>query len=98
MNNTNTLFLETLFQSCKQLGLVKTQYDFSKLCGRRTTWFSASKSRNLPISSHAAVTLSIRLRRYAEERAPRSQRTTIKQLSETLARYVEVRALVDADR
>ena len=97
MNKTNTIFLESLFQSCKQLGLVETQYDFSKLCGRNTTWFSASKCRNLPISSHAAITLSVRLKRYADEQAPRGHKLTIRKLSETLALYVEARALMDEE-
>ena len=95
MNKTNTLFLQTLFQSCKQIGIVETQYEFSKLCGRKTTWFSASKSRNRPISSHAAVTLSAKLKRYADETAPTRQKPHIHRLSDSLTQYIAERALVD---
>lgn len=92
MEPTNTLFLEALFQCCKQLGLVETQYDFSKLCGRRSTWFSASKCRNLPISTHAAVTLSVRLRQRAETELPPKQRVHARRLSETLLELAATRA------
>jgi hypothetical protein len=98
MNKPHTYFLQTLFQSCKQMGIVETQYDFSNLCGRRTTWFSASKSRNRAISSHAAITLSAKLKRFADEAAPKKNKAAIRKLSDSLSLYVTERALLDSEQ
>ena len=51
---TQTL-LTKLFGQCKSLGIVKSQYEFSRLCGRRQSWYSASKCRNAQISTEAAA-------------------------------------------
>jgi len=81
MMKTNTLFLQSLYDNCKSLGLVDNQYEFSELCGRKTTWFSASKSRDLPISRTAALSLSIKLKERANTELPRRLQPSARQLS-----------------
>jgi hypothetical protein len=81
MTKKNTPFLQSLYDSCRSLGLVQNQHQFSELCGRRTTWFSASKSRDLPISNSAALTLSIRLRQKAETELPRRLQPAARKMS-----------------
>jgi hypothetical protein len=88
MMKTNTLFLQSLYDNCKSLGLVDNQYEFSELCGRKTTWFSANKSRDLPISTTAALTLSIRLRERANNELPRRLQSSARQLSCMLMDWV----------
>jgi len=85
------ILLEYVYERCKELGLISTQYEFSELCGRNTSWFSASKSRNLPISTEAALNLSVRLREFAATLSCRQARAA-KQLSRTLMVMVTERA------
>ena len=66
---TPTLLTKLLGQ-CKSLGLVKSQYEFSHLCGRQQSWYSASKGRNVQISTDAAVTLSVMIEKRAREELP----------------------------
>jgi hypothetical protein len=83
--------LGQIYECCKDIGLVSTQYEFSELCGRKTTWFSASKARNLRLSTEAALNLSVRLRECAAAMTCR-QRKAAKQLSRTLMDMVTERA------
>ncbi len=83
--------LEQLYACCKDIGLVSNQYEFSELCGRKTTWFSASKARNLRLSTDAALNLSMRLRDCDAAMTCR-QRKAAKQLSRTLMDMVTERA------
>ena len=85
------ILLEYVYERCKKMGLISTQYEFSELCGRNTSWFSASKSRNLPISTEAALNLSVRLREFAATLSCRQARAA-KQLSRTLMVMVTERA------
>ena len=88
MQKINTPFSQILYENCRTLGLVDTQYEFSELCGRKTTWFSANKSRDLPISTTAALTLSIRLRERANNELPRRLQPTARKLSGMLMDWV----------
>ena len=92
MQKQNTPFLQSLYENCRSLGIVNNQYEFSELCGRRSTWFSASKSRDLPISTQAAVTLAIRLKNIGETEMPRRLRSHAKKLSEMLFAIIGKRA------
>ena len=91
MTKKNTPFLQSLYDTCKSLGLVQNQHEFSEFCGRRTTWFSASKSRDLPISNTAAYTLSVRLRDIAQRELPRKLRPTAYAMSGLLMAMVNDR-------
>ena len=84
MQKTHTTFLQSLYDNCRLLGLVQNQYEFSQLCGRKTTWFSASKSRDLPLSKAAAIQLSIKLRHKADTELPRKLKSSARQLSDML--------------
>jgi len=88
MQKINTTFFQTIYEDCRTLGLVANQYEFSELCGRKTTWFSANKSRDLPISKTAALTLSIRLRERASNDLPRRLQPTARQMSGLLMDWV----------
>ena len=63
-------------------------FEFKKLCGRKTTWFSLNTSRDLPMSTTAALTLSIRLRERANDELPRRLQPTARQLSGMLMDWV----------
>ena len=60
-------FLEKTYNDVKALGLVKNQCEFSILCGRTATWFSAIKTRKLPLTTNATLTLSSNIRKRAAE-------------------------------
>lgn len=81
MQKRHTPFLDTLYVNCRSLGLVRNQYEFSELCGRKSSWFSASKTRDLPLSKSAAVQLSINLRHKAETELPRRLQPSARHLS-----------------
>ena len=89
MNKQNTPFLQTLYENCRSLGLVRNQYEFSELCGRKSTWFSASKSRDLPLSKSAAIQLSIKLRHKADTELPRRLQPSARKLSDLLMNLIK---------
>ena len=95
MQKINAPFSQTLYENCRTLGLVENQYEFSELCGRKTTWFSANKSRDLPMSTTAALTLSIRLRELANNKLPRRLQPTARQLSGMLMDWVVEQSKAD---
>ena len=88
MQKQNSPFLQLLYDNCRNLGLVQNQYEFSELCGRRSTWFSASKSRDLPLSKTAAVQLSIKLKHKADTELPRKLQPTARKLSTMLMDHI----------
>ncbi len=92
MQKQNTPFLQSVYETCKQIGLVETQNQFSELCGRRTSWFSASKTRDLPISTTAAYTLAVRLKQAAEHELPRKMRPHANALAALLFAMINERA------
>lgn len=63
----NEQYLDNIYRDVKALGIVANQYDFSVLCGRTPAWFSAIKSRSLPITTDAMLTLSYNLRSRAND-------------------------------
>jgi len=65
MKNTNPI--QQTYNDVKALGLVSNQCEFSILCGRTATWFSAIKARKLPLTTNATLTLSSNIRRRASE-------------------------------
>ena len=78
---------------CKSLGLVKSQYEFSKLCGRKRTWFSANKSIDRPISTAAAAILSMRLAEHAKQGLQGAEKRDAERLSEVLLKIIRDRAM-----
>ena len=86
--------LTKLFGQCKSLGIVKSQYEFSRLCGRRQSWYSASKCRNAKISTEAAVTLSVMIEKRAREELPEDIRPYALNLSRLLLETIKEQAEV----
>ena len=80
----NDKFLEQTFNDVKALGLVANQYDFSIMCGRTITWFSAIKSRDLPMTADAFLTLSHNIRTRAVDLNDTRQHSAAVSLSERL--------------
>ena len=77
-------FLQALYETCRTMGLVNNQYEFSALCGKQTSWFSAAKSLNRPLSVSALVTLQTRIKTRISADLPRHMRSTAKKLTEQL--------------
>jgi len=84
--------LTKLFGQCKNLGIVKNQYEFSRLCGRQQSWYSASKCRNVQISTDAAVTLSVMIEKRAREELPEDIRPYALNLSRLLLETIKEKA------
>ena len=61
----NIHFIENTYENLKALGYVANQYDFSVLCGRTPTWYSAIKARKLPMTADALLTLSYNIKTQA---------------------------------
>ena len=59
---SNREYLQNIFLRLLAIGVVKSANDFSFMCGRTPTWFSSVKSRDLPLTSQAALTLSMSVR------------------------------------
>ncbi len=76
----NSERFQIIYESTKGLGLVTTQHEFSRLCGRRDSWFSASKCVDRELSLAALITLTKALERLPADQVPRAKRTKLKQL------------------
>ena len=59
-----------IYQQLHKIGIVKSQYDFSRLCGRKKTWFSSIKSRNRALSVAALYILARNLQRQSQQPSP----------------------------
>ena len=88
----NAILLTKLFRQCKALGLVNSQYEFSRLCGRKPSWFSSSRCRNVAISTDAAVTLSVKLEKSARDELNADLKPQAAYLSDLLMAVVRERA------
>ena len=93
-NQDNAILLTKLFYHCKALGLVSSQYEFSRLCGRKPSWFSSSRCRNVAISTDAAVTLSVKLEKSARDDLNSDLKPQATYLSNLLMAVVRERAEV----
>jgi hypothetical protein len=97
MTRQHTPFLENIYQTCRDMGLVSNQYEFSTLCGRKTSWFSAAKARDQVISTHAAYMLAIRLKQMANTDLPKKLRPHANALSALLFAVINDRARRDRE-
>lgn len=62
--------ITAIYHQLHDIGVVKSQYEFSKLCGRRNTWFSSIKARNRSASVGAVYTLANNLKSQAQRSSP----------------------------
>ena len=93
----NSERFQTIYESTKGLGLVNCQHEFSRLCGRKASWFSASKSVDRELSLAAMITLTKALERMPADEVPRNKRTKLKQLTRTLWLMIEAKAITPVD-
>jgi hypothetical protein len=92
LQKDNAILLTKLFRQCKALGLANSQYEFSRLCGRKPSWFSSSRCRNVAISTDAAVTLSVKLEKSARDDLNSELQSQATHLSNLLMAVVKERA------
>ena len=62
--------IATIYRQLHSIGFVKSQYEFSKLCGRKKTWFSVIKAANRTVSVSALYTLAQNLQKQAQLPSP----------------------------
>ncbi len=84
---------QTIFDSTRSLGLIKTQNEFSRLCGRKDSWFSVSKAVERDLSIGVLITLATALERLPAEQIARSKRSKSKQLIRPLWLMIESKAI-----
>ncbi len=72
---TGTSF-QTIYDSTRALGLVNSQHEFGRLCGRKASWFSSSNSVDCELSLAALITVAKAL-----ERLPTNQVLATSELS-----------------
>lgn len=93
----NSTRFQTLYDTTRSLGIVKTQDEFSRLCGRKGSWFSSSKSVDRDVSIAALITLATALERLPAERIPRSKRNSNREFIKTLWLMIESKAITPVD-
>ena len=83
--------LQNIYQKFQSLGLVQTQDDFSRLCGRNPTWFSSLKARRIPLSAAAAITLHMRLAEYINGGLNPAVQVLAEELSDEIMQFARSR-------
>jgi len=84
--------LQTLFDQVRDLGVVRTQYEFGILCGRDKSWLSSSKSYNRDASLGVLLTLAWKLDRLQKTSIEDTRRADAKNLVAALWSRIEERA------
>jgi hypothetical protein len=88
-NMTNKQFLQSIYDTVKALGIVKSQYEFGDLCGREQSWFSCAKSVNRKMTVGAMVSLAVSLQNIPAERVSKRARPHVKKLIAEIWKMVE---------
>ena len=83
--------LQTLFDQVRELGVVRTQYEFGILCGRDKSWLSSSKSYNRDASLGVLLTLAWKLDRMQETSIEETRKADAKKLVAALWSRIEER-------
>lgn len=91
----NSTYLQSIYENVKSLGVVRSQYAFARLCGRKNSWFSAVKSRNRPMAIAAMISLVINLERLPSDVMSSIGKQRVIELAETLWLLIESRAVSD---
>jgi hypothetical protein len=58
---------DTLLNDLKRLGIVQTQYDLSRLCGKNHSYFSCMRAKGYGLKVGSLTFMSIRLRKRINE-------------------------------
>jgi hypothetical protein len=81
--------IQHIYEELKELRVVSSQSDFSRLCGRTPMWFSCLKARHLHLTSDAALTLAYRLRRIAKNSLCEETHNKLMRISDVLLNDAE---------
>ena len=84
--------LQTLFDQVRDLGVVRTQYEFGILCGRDKSWLSSCKAYNRDASLGVLLTLAWELDRMQETSIEETRRADTKNLIASIWSHIEERA------
>jgi hypothetical protein len=86
---SNKEFLQSIYDTVRSMGLVQSQYEFGKLCGRKQSWLSCAKSMDRQMSVGALVSLAVNLEQMPIETLPRKLRPMRKQLVSAIWSMIE---------
>ena len=89
----NKLFLTQIYTSLQTLGLVETQDDLSRLCGRAPAYISSIKARNIPLSTSAALALRMRIDERISKDMPRRLKPLARQTAAILDVFAQDRSI-----
>ena len=95
MNNKD--FLQTLYDGTRHLGLVKSQYEFGYICGKKESWLSCAKSVDRAMPLDALVILAVSLEQLIPMRLPKSRQSEAKKLVKNLWDIVRAAAEAQTD-
>jgi len=84
-------FSECLFETALALEIADSQYHFSRLCGRKPSWFSATKASSRPMSTQALVTLAMNIEMQIDEGINRVHRKQLRQFQRIVWQTLIVR-------
>jgi hypothetical protein len=84
-------FSECLFETALALDITESQYHFSSLCGRKPSWFSATKASSRPISTQALVTLAMNIELHMNQQRYRRHRKRLRQFQKIVWQALMVR-------
>jgi hypothetical protein len=93
----NKHFLQTLYDGTRHLGLVKSQYEFGYLCGRKESWLSCAKSVDRSMPLDALVILAVSLEGLIPERLPKYRQPEAKKLVRNLWGIIRAAAEAQTD-
>lgn len=82
---------KSIYRRVRDLGLVRNQYEFSALCGRTTTWFSAIGAKRLEMSIASLGLLLANIAMRAEATADVARRAALMELHSQLSRELTAR-------
>ena len=93
----NKDFLQTLYDGTRHLGLVKSQYEFGYICGKKESWLSCAKSVDRAMPLDAMVILAVSLENMIPARLPKSRQPEAKKLVRSLWDIIRAEAEVRTD-
>jgi hypothetical protein len=88
----NKHFLQTLYDGTRHLGLVKSQYEFGYICGKKESWLSCAKSVDRAMPLDAMVILAVSLENLIPARLPKSRQSEAKKLVRGLWDIIRAKA------
>ena len=84
-SNQSQIYLDRrLFQVLVYLGVVDTQYEFSRLMGRHQSYFSSLQSKGLPVSAAALACVYRAVSALAHQESNKGRRADLKNLTKDL--------------